>query len=195
MAPPTSKRGGRYATTYDYTAAKLGIHRPYLPAENRIVKALVEAALESGISHSDAVRLAIGVYKEIDTLARDERSNLLSRTALKDIRVYCRAILRSGTTFSAFEIATRAVATWRAVAGELKTLHEQWDRESVTRRLKTRKAKKALADQLPKPPSELPAPRDQEPSPAELEAQEALDDVSGLYDDFEELQRLDYESS
>lgn len=206
MAPPTSKRGGRYATTYDYTAAKLGIHRPYLPAENRIVKALVEAALESGISHSDAVKLAIGVYKEIDTLARDERSNLLSRTALKDIRVYCRAILRSGTTFSAFEIATRAVATWRMVAGELKTLHEEWDRESVTKRLKRRAMKKQLADQLPVLPSGMPAPPGpelseldlgpepggHEPSPEELEA---INDVAGLYDDFEELQRLDYESS
>lgn len=145
MAPPTSKRGGRFATTYDYAADRIGIRKPYLPAENRIVKALVEAALEGGLSHADAVRLAIGVYKEIDVLARDENGDILSRTAIKDIRVYCRGILRSGSTFSSFEIATRAVAAWRLTLEELAKLHAEWDRETVTQRLKLREIRKQAA--------------------------------------------------
>lgn len=176
MAPTTDRRGGRYATTYDYVAANLGIHKPYIPAENRIVKALIEAALESGLQSPDAVRLALGVYKEIDVLARDEHGNILSRTALKDIRAYCRAILRSGVTFDSREIAAEAVATWRATAEELKKLHEEWDRESVTRRLKARKGRQEQATQA-----------------RILRSEPVPDDAEELYDDgaFDELQELD----
>lgn len=142
------ERGGRYASTLDYTAAKLGIKRPYIPGENRIVKAILESALESGIGPTDAVKLAIGVYKEIDVLARNEKCDILSRTALKDIRTYCRAILRSGTTFSSFEIANRAVIAWRELAKELVALHKMWDRESVTHRLKERKRRQKLAAEM-----------------------------------------------
>lgn len=196
VAPPTSKRGGRYAVTYDYTAAKLGIHRPYLPAENRIVKALIEAALESGMSHSDAVRLGIATYKEIDLLARDEKSNILSRTALKDIRVYCRAILRSGSTFSAFEVATRAVAAWRLTLQELKTLHEEWDRESATKRLKQRKSRqeKQEAAQIVKAQVSQPLLGAEDiDTDVDVNVDSSVDGVGDLYDDFPDLQRLDYE--
>jgi hypothetical protein len=148
MANEVVKSGGRYASTFDYTADKLGIKRPYIPGENRIVKAILEAALESGIGAGDAVKLAIGVYKEIDVLARNEKCDILSRTALKDIRTYCRAILRSGTTFSSFEIAQRAVMAWRELAKELVELHKMWDRESVTHRLKERKRRQELAAEL-----------------------------------------------
>lgn len=144
----TVHSGGKYATTLDYTAAKLGIKRPYIPGENRIVKAILEAALESGIGPTDAVRLAIGVYKEIDSIARDEKCNMLGRTAIKDIRTYCRAILRSGTTFSSFEIANRAVIAWRELAKELVALHKMWDRESVTHRLKERNRRQKLAAEM-----------------------------------------------
>lgn len=119
--------------------------KPRIPAENRLAKALVESGLESGLTHSDAVRLAIGVYKEIDVLARDERSTMLTRAALKDIRGYACAIMRSGTTFKAFEIATRAVATWRLVSSELKELHDEWNREEVSKRLRQRQLRQERA--------------------------------------------------
>lgn len=177
MAPPTSKRGGKYATTFDYSAAKLGIRRPYIPAENRIVKALIEAALESGIRHQDAVRLGLGVYKELDILARDEHGNILSRTALKDIRVYCRAILRSGTSFNSQEIATQAVAAWRMTAEELKHLHEEWDRETVTRRLRNRQKRQDTAAK-----SRI------------LRGESAPGDTEALYDEHGALLQLDWEA-
>lgn len=144
----TVHSGGRYATTYDYVAARTGVRRPYIPGENRIVKAILEAALESGIQASEAVKLAIGVYKEIDVLARNEKGDILGRTALKDIRTYCRAILRSGTTFSSFEIAQRAVMAWRELAKELIELHRMWDRESVTHRLKERAVRQKRAAEM-----------------------------------------------
>lgn len=120
----------------------------FVAGEKRIVKVILESALESGIGSTDAVRLAIGVYKEIDVIARDEKCNILSPSALKDIRMYCRAILRSGTTFSAFEIAQRGVIAWREMARELVRLHDEWDRESVTERLKERKRRIELAERL-----------------------------------------------
>lgn len=106
---------------------------------------LIEASLESGLGYSDAVTLAVGVYKEIDLLARDEVGDILNRTAIKTIRVYCRAILRSGSTFSSFEIATRAVAAWRTTLDELEKIHAIWDRETVAQRLKLRQIRKAAA--------------------------------------------------
>lgn len=146
MAPETKNRGGKYATTVDYVAARTGIRKPYIPAENRIVKALVGSALAGGLSYSDAVRLGVGVYKELDLLARDENSNILNRTAMKDIREYCREIMKSGQTFSAFEIATRAVSAWRMTLDELAKLHVEWDKETVDQRMKLRAARRAKAE-------------------------------------------------
>lgn len=122
-----------------------GLRRPYIISEHLLVKRLVESALESGISYSDSVRLAIAVYREIDVLARDEKCNILSRFALRDIREYCCAILRSGTTFSAFQIATRAVAAWRLTVEEIGKLHDEWDLERVSERLQKRRIRQDAA--------------------------------------------------
>lgn len=135
----------RRTLTTDYLPERIGVRTPYIPAENRIITAMIEAALESGLQHSDALNLAIGVYKELDILARNERGDILDRSALKVIRIYCRAILRSGSTFSAFEIATRAVACWRETRIRLRELHAEWDRQTVTARLRLRKIRQEAA--------------------------------------------------
>lgn len=114
-----------------------------LEAEHHAVAAFIAAGLEAGLSWSDAVALAIGLYRDIDVLARTEEADLLSPRILADIRAYSIAILRSGSTFASFEIANRAVAAWRQSRIELRRLHRQWDRESVTRRLKTKAARAA----------------------------------------------------
>lgn len=135
----------RRPLTTDYLPERIGVRTPYIAAENRIVTALIEAALESGLQHSDAINLAIGVYKELDILARNERGDILDRSALKVIRIYCRAILRSGSTFSSFEIATRAVAAWRETRIQLKQLHAEWNRQTVTARLREREIQRERA--------------------------------------------------
>lgn len=107
-------------------------------------KCLIEDGLEAGLAHCDAVRIAVSIFREIDVVARDSEFNLLSPDALEDIRSYCRAILRSGSTFSAFEIATRAVYAWREATTELEKLHAEWRRErvNVRRRLRLRQVRR-----------------------------------------------------
>lgn len=107
-------------------------------------KYLIEDGLEAGLAHCDAVRIAVSIFKEIDVVARDSEFNLLPPDALEDIRSYCRAILRSGSTFSAFEIATRAVYAWREATTELEKLHAEWRRErvNVRRRLRLRQVRR-----------------------------------------------------
>lgn len=96
-------------------------------------KLLVADSLEAGLAYPDAARLAAAVFKEVDIAARDENNNhnLLPPDALEDIRLYCRAILRSGTTFSAWEVAKRAVGAWKEAGIELSKLHDEWRRETI----------------------------------------------------------------
>jgi len=154
-----------------------GTKRPHIRSENQIVRDFVEAALESGLPHSDAVKLGIGIYKEIDVIARDENCNSLSMTCLEDIRTNCLAIMRSGTTFSAFEIATRAVAAWRLTSVELVKLHREWNHESVTQRLQQRKVRIGKSQERRKVASDA----------------DANADIEDLYEDFDEMAKLDWE--
>lgn len=101
-----------------------------------ILRPLIESALEAGLSHSDAVRLAIAVYKEIDLLARGASLTQLPTATLREIRLYARAILRSGSTFSSFEIAQRAVATYRLTQDEIRKLDAEWRTETASKRLR-----------------------------------------------------------
>ena len=141
MAPPTHLRGGKYATTYDYNAASMGIKTPHIPSENRIIQALIEAALEGGRSASDAVRFGIETYKEIDIWARDDRGNILSRTSMKTIRVFARAILRSGEMLPPTRVASRAVAAWREMLKARDEIHKEWEKETVAQRAEKRRKK------------------------------------------------------
>lgn len=92
---------------------------------SRIVP-LIVSALEGGLSHSDAVRLAISTYKEVDLLARGRNLNQLSAAAIDEIMLYAEAVFRSGSTFSAFEIANRAMSTYELAAKEMNALSAKW---------------------------------------------------------------------
>lgn len=92
---------------------------------SRIVP-LIASALEGGLSHSDAVRLAISTYKEVDLLARGRNLNQLSAAAIDEIMLYAEAVFRSGSTFSAFEIANRAVSTYELAGKEMNALSAKW---------------------------------------------------------------------
>lgn len=92
---------------------------------SRIVP-LIASALEGGLSHPDAVRLAISTYKEVDLLARARNLNQLSAAAIDEIMLYVCAVFRSGSTFSSFEIANRAVATYELARKEMNTLSAKW---------------------------------------------------------------------
>lgn len=112
---------------------------------------MIEAALESGISATDAVRLGIATVKEVDVLARDANAEPLDQDAITAIRGYCRAILRSGTTFSAYEIATRAIMAYREASVELHALEKEWHKADVDerqRRLKVRQDAAAKGVQI-----------------------------------------------
>lgn len=117
-------------------APRVAHHRQKLAKvryDDTYFKLLVADSLEAGLAYPDAARLAAAVFKEVDIAARDENNNhnLLPPTALEDIRLYCRAILRSGTTFSAWEVAKRAVGAWKEAGIELSKLHDEWRRETV----------------------------------------------------------------
>ena len=117
--------------------------KPYFPSERKTVRLLAECGLEAGLSHSDAVRLAIGVYKELDVLARATATLApLPAPAITAIRGYARAILRSGSTFSSFEIATRAIATYREAEAAIAKLGAEWDRQTVTQRLRLQRTRR-----------------------------------------------------
>lgn len=118
----------------------------FLVNEHEIIRSLIESALEAGLQASDACRLGLGVYKELDVLARDADLNVLDETAMVDIRLYCRAILRSGSTFAAFEIASRAIQCWREATASVEALRTEWDREIVTRRLKMQRVRQRAAE-------------------------------------------------
>ncbi len=110
----------------------------YRAAESEVVRTMIESSLESGLSHHDAVKLAIATYKELDVLTAPTADAAfwdLTRDDLREIRMYCRAILRSGSTFQAFEIATRAIAAWKLAKVELQKLHDEWNRRDVVRKL------------------------------------------------------------
>lgn len=92
---------------------------------SRIVP-LIASALEGGLSHSDAVPIAISTYKEIDLLARARNLNQLPSAAIDEIMLYAEAVFRSGSTFSSFEIANRAVATYELAAKEMNALAAKW---------------------------------------------------------------------
>lgn len=123
-----------------------------------LLTSLVSCALEAGLSHSDAVRLGVGVYQEIDILARDESFDPLSIGAFAIIRDYALSIIRSGSTFSPFEIATRAVAAWRLSVQEFRRVNYEWKHERATKRRRTRSEKQKEAARLVVPESKLPAP-------------------------------------
>lgn len=132
-------------------------------AEDRLVRSLVECGLEAGLSHSDAVNLAIAVFKELDILVADgdvTGLNCLSSTAVREIRQYTRAILRSGSTFSAFEIAVRAVKAREMVAAELVKMREslRWGRRSQKRRGELRHKRLERAGKLPGLPAKVQVP-------------------------------------
>lgn len=110
----------------------------YRAAESEVIRTMIESSLESGLAHPDAVRLAIATYKELDVLTSPSADMAfwdLTRDDLREIRMYCRAILRSGTTFQSFEIATRAIAAWKLAQAEITKLHEEWNRRDVVRKL------------------------------------------------------------
>lgn len=100
-----------------------------------------EAALEAGIQSTDAVKIALGIYKEVDVLARDTNFDPLTASALRAIVRFCCAILRSGSTFSSYEIATRAINTWRMLTDEARAVQEVWSREAVSKRLKLKETR------------------------------------------------------
>lgn len=111
-------------------------------AEARVIQDLIEAALEGGLSATDSVNIGLGVYKELYLLARNEDSGIiLARASLNVIRAYARAILRSGSTFSSFEIASRAVSCWRQTSQALVAFFDDWDRLSITRKMQIRQAR------------------------------------------------------
>lgn len=188
--------------TYDYLPSKLGVRR----ANSRMrsfrisVREFTAAGLETGLDHTSAVRLAVGIVQEIDVLARDEHLNTLSPAALREIRLYCLAVLRSGTTFSSYEIATRSIAAWRLAAREVVRLQNEWNTASVTKRLKQRKQRQDTAREA----AQNPNPAARIPSRVEVAIDEsgngyiptdAIADIAELYahGSFEEFARLDRE--
>lgn len=110
----------------------------YSASEFRIVRAMIECALEGGLSHTDAVRLGIAVYKEVDLLARGTDHRPLKASSIREIRLYARAVLRSGSTFSAYDIATRAVNAYKLAQSEIGKLKNGWRRDEIGSRLKKR---------------------------------------------------------
>lgn len=134
-APGTAPRGRpRLPVTYDYTSRSLSIHLPYQPSENRFIQSMIESYLEGGGTHSESVRFAIEVYKTVDLLTRDGMGNILNRSAMKSIRAFCRAILRSGHTAAPYVVATRAVNTWKDMIEARNEMRREMEKETVQRR-------------------------------------------------------------
>lgn len=192
--------------TYDYTTDKLGVRR----ANSRMrsfrisVREFTAAGLETGLDHTSAVRLAVGIVQEIDVLARNEQLDTLSPAALREIRQYCLSVMRSGTTFSSYEIATRSIAAWRLAAREVVRLQGEWSTASVTKRLKQRKQRQDAAKEAAQKSTQSPSPVARIPSRVEVAIDEsgggyiptdAIADIAELYahGSFEEFVRLDRE--
>lgn len=120
----------------------------YLGHSRELVRSLVVAGLEAGLAHSDAARMALAVFREVSVLARDRDGNLLPPEGLWDVYDYAAAVVRSGSTFAAFEIATRAVKAREAAEAGIVELLEEWDPDEVDRRLRVRAVRKRAYETL-----------------------------------------------
>jgi len=108
----------------------------YLAQVDQLITTMTASALESGIAHSQAVTLAIETFKQVEAIARDENMELLPEHELAKVYTFCCAVLASGTTFSPFEIAQRAVLAAAAAKEGLEGLFATWDPVSVEERVK-----------------------------------------------------------
>lgn len=118
----------------------------YLTEVENLIYILISHALESGMTHSQATELAVETFREVEVLARDEETgDLLPDHALFRVYSFCCSILASGTTFSSYEVAQRAIAAYRAMVRRLKLLWEEWDPEMIDGRIKARKSRRRVA--------------------------------------------------
>lgn len=108
----------------------------YLAQVDQLITTMIASALESGIAHSQAVTLAIETFKQVEAIARDENMELLPEREMAKVYTFCCAVLASGTTFSPFEIAQRAVLAAEAARRGLRELFATWDPVSVEERVK-----------------------------------------------------------
>jgi hypothetical protein len=108
----------------------------YLAQVDQLITTMTASALESGIAHSQAVTLAIETFKQVEAIARDESMELLPEHELAKVYTFCCAVLASGTTFSPFEIAQRAVLAVEVAREELGRLFATWDPVDVEERVK-----------------------------------------------------------
>lgn len=134
--------------TFAYTREKIRVRRQRYP-ERRLMEEMVEAYLEAGHQHGEAVSGAQECYKALN-LRVHESEDLGAPVPLSDLKLIRRfavAACRSGA--APFTAATRAVGAWKALGEGREALHGTIDKEEAreARRKKgtPRRARKVAA--------------------------------------------------
>lgn len=166
--------------------------KPYATIDP-LARTFIACALESGLSSSDAVKLGIAVVRELDLIVRT-KDDILPERAIAEIHLYAASIIRSGSTFRPFDIAVRAVATWREARTALRDLHSTWRRQRTTGRTRERAVRREQAGEVREPV--WPGARDIAAIDLDVDTVGSdnvdgvfVSDLGTIYDDFAELKR------